>query len=69
VLVIFTDGVTEAVNAANEMFGDERLEQLVKAIAGLSAAQIKDRVLEEVLVFTRGLPQGDDITLIALKMK
>jgi len=69
VVVIFTDGVTEAVNTSNEMFSDERLEQLVKASADLSAEQIKDRVLEEVLAFTRGLPQGDDITLIALKMK
>ena len=69
VVVIFTDGVTEAVNAANEMFSDERLEQLVKASVSLSAEQIKNRILEDVLAFTRGLPQGDDITLIALKMK
>jgi serine phosphatase RsbU (regulator of sigma subunit)/pSer/pThr/pTyr-binding forkhead associated (FHA) protein len=69
VVVIFTDGVTEAVNAANEMFSDERLEQLVKDSVNLSAEQIKDRILEEVLSFTRGLPQGDDITLIAFKMK
>jgi sigma-B regulation protein RsbU (phosphoserine phosphatase) len=69
VLVIFSDGVTEAVNTSNQMFGDQRLEQLVKKNEGLSAKEIKDRIEQEVLAFTRGLPQGDDITLIALKMR
>ncbi len=69
VVLTFSDGVTEAVNAANQMFGDMRLEQLVKDSIGLSAKEIKDRIEQEVLTFTRGLPQGDDITLIALKMR
>jgi sigma-B regulation protein RsbU (phosphoserine phosphatase) len=69
VVVIFTDGVTEAVNARNEMFGDERLDKLIKSSVNLSAEEIKQRILDEVLAFTRGLPQGDDITLIVLKMK
>jgi len=69
VLVIFSDGVTEATNAANQLFGDQRLEELVKTSAGLSAKDIKDRIEQEVVTFTRGLPQSDDITLIALKMK
>ena len=69
VLVIFSDGVTEAANAANQLFGDQRLEALVKKSAGLSAKDIKERIEREVVTFTRGLPQGDDITLIALKMK
>jgi phosphoserine phosphatase RsbU/P len=69
VVVMYTDGVTEAVNAENEMFSDERLEKLVCASLELSAEQIKQRILDEVLTFTHGLPQGDDITLIVLKMK
>lgn len=69
VVVIYTDGVTEAVNSADEMFGEERLEALVTGIRGHSAGEIKTRILDEVLAFTRGLPQGDDITLIALKMR
>ena len=68
ILVIFSDGVTEAVNTSNEIFGDQRLEELVKKNEGLSAKEIKDRIEQEVLAFTRGLPQGDDITLVALKM-
>jgi serine phosphatase RsbU (regulator of sigma subunit) len=69
VVVMYTDGVTEAVNADNQMFGDERLERLVMESVSLSAEEIKQRILDEVLSFTRGLPQGDDITLIVLKMK
>jgi sigma-B regulation protein RsbU (phosphoserine phosphatase) len=69
VLVIFSDGVTEAVNTSNQMFGNQRLEQLVKKSEDLSAKEIKDRIEQEVLAFTRGLPQGDDITLVALKMR
>lgn len=68
-IVMFTDGVTEAVNGSSEMFGDERLEQLVRTSVASSAERMRDRILEEVLAFTRGLPQGDDITLLAVKMK
>jgi serine phosphatase RsbU (regulator of sigma subunit) len=69
VVVVFTDGVTEAVNGSNEMFGDERLESLVKSLVSSTAQKIMDRILEEVLAFTRGQPQGDDITLLAIKVK
>jgi serine phosphatase RsbU (regulator of sigma subunit) len=68
VLVIFSDGVTEAVDATNQVFGDERLQELVKENKGLSSKELKNRIEQEVVAFTRGLPQGDDITLIALKM-
>jgi len=69
VVVMYTDGVTEAVDADNQMFGEERLEKLVKESVSLSAEEIKQLILDEVLSFTAGLPQGDDITLIVLKMK
>ena len=51
------------------MFGDERLEELVSSNRNLGAEEIKDIVFKEVLAYTRGLPQGDDITMISLKMK
>ncbi len=69
VLVMFSDGVTEATNAAGQMFGDARLQELVRDNVGRSAKEIKDTIEQEVLAFTHGLPQGDDITMIALKMK
>lgn len=69
VVVMYTDGVTEAVNNDNEMFGEDRLEELVQRNVTQSAEQIKQCILDEVISFTRGLPQGDDITLIVLKMR
>ena len=69
IVVMYTDGVTEAMNAANEMFGDERLEQLIVSVRHLSAEQIQNRILEEVVTFTGDLPQSDDITLLTLKMR
>ncbi|MCI0664327.1 MAG: SpoIIE family protein phosphatase [Acidobacteria bacterium] len=68
-VVIYSDGVTEAVNSKNEMFGDERLENLIRENVNLTAAGIKQRIVEDLNIFTRGLPQGDDITLIALKRR
>src|SRR5262245_31908136 len=68
-VVIYSDGVTEAVNSRNEMFGDERLERLVRENVNLSADGIKQRIVEELNIFTRGLPQGDDITLIVLRRR
>lgn len=69
VLVTFSDGVSEAANSQDEMFGEDRLLELVRANASLTADQIKTRVFDEVVNFTRGTPQGDDITLVALKVK
>jgi phosphoserine phosphatase RsbU/P len=69
VVVIYTDGVTEAVNSNNDMFGDDRLEELIRRSVSMSAEAIKNRILDELLGFTRGLPQGDDITLIVLKLR
>jgi serine phosphatase RsbU (regulator of sigma subunit) len=51
------------------MFGDERLEKLVREGVHLGAEEIKQWIMDEVLNFTAGLPQGDDITMIVLKMR
>lgn len=68
-IAMFTDGVTEAVNKQNEMFGDSRLEQLIIQNSHLSAELLKERIINEVHTFTEGQPQMDDITLLVLKMK
>jgi serine phosphatase RsbU (regulator of sigma subunit) len=51
------------------MFGDERLERLVGRTVNSSAERMRDAIFDEVLEYTRGLPQGDDITLLAIKIK
>lgn len=67
-LVVYSDGVTEAVNEANEFFDDERLQEVVRHHAGLPAQAIVDRVLAEVFEFAGGRPQNDDITIIVAKI-
>ena len=70
VLVTYSDGVTEAMELSEEMFGEQRVLDAVRACAGLSAIQIRDQVLQRVAAFTHGqMQQYDDITVLAVRMK
>jgi sigma-B regulation protein RsbU (phosphoserine phosphatase) len=64
VLVTYTDGLTESFDADDEMFGEDRLLQLIRACPASSAQGILDRILAEVTAFEDGTPQSDDITLL-----
>lgn len=66
--VIYTDGITEAVDAAGEEFGEARLEALIGACADLSCGEVQVRILETVRAFTRGVEQSDDQTLVIGKI-
>jgi serine phosphatase RsbU (regulator of sigma subunit)/anti-sigma regulatory factor (Ser/Thr protein kinase) len=67
-MLLYTDGVTEAMNDRGEMFGTERLlEQVGRAGAG-NAAQLVSSVREEVAVFTGGAQQSDDIAVLVLRV-
>jgi sigma-B regulation protein RsbU (phosphoserine phosphatase) len=68
-LVMFTDGVTEALNLAGDEFGEERLQTLIRALAPLAVPQISSQLLEELRAWTNGAPQHDDFTFVLLKMK
>lgn len=69
-VVLYTDGVSEAANAAGEMYGEERLHGLAASLPPeLSAREICDRILESVREFLDGLEAGDDITLMALRVR
>lgn len=72
VLVLFTDGVTEAVSSSSEamagnLFGEERLIEAVRASAAGSAREIQAAVLEAISSHTENSPQNDDITLVVIK--
>lgn len=67
VIVMYTDGVTESINAKEEMFGEERLNAIIRKNARLSAQEILDRILSGVQEFTGDMPQFDDITLLVIK--
>jgi len=66
-LVLYTDGVTETLNAEGEEFGLERMMQSVRASATDGAQAIVKKIIGDVRDFTGSLPQNDDITLIAVR--
>ena len=67
VVVIFSDGVSEAPNSAGEEFGEERLLACVEAARERSAADLLDALLAEVQAFTTGAVPHDDITALVLR--
>ena len=66
-LVMFTDGVTEAMNIQNEEFGEERLEDTLDEVALHNCQQIVDAIKADVAAFAGEAEQSDDITVLALK--
>lgn len=67
VVVIFTDGVTEALDIHGQEFGEERLIELVKSHCRADASLILERIVQEVQAFARGAAQHDDVTALVLK--
>jgi phosphoserine phosphatase RsbU/P len=68
VMVVFTDGVTEAFNAEREEFGERRLIEAVHGNLRLTAADIRERILHRVDKFVGKAAQHDDLTLLVLKV-
>jgi phosphoserine phosphatase RsbU/P len=66
-LILYTDGVTEALNTEGDEFGLDRMIQSVRASATDGAQTIVKRIIEDVRNFTGSVPQNDDITLIAIR--
>jgi serine phosphatase RsbU (regulator of sigma subunit) len=66
-LLLATDGFFEWENSAEEQFGHDRLGQTIRGARGKSAAEIIARLHEEVLRFSGGTKQMDDLTAIVLK--
>ena len=68
-MLIYTDGLTEAVNQNSEMFGYDRLKNTLSKSNNLSAQGIIDQIKKELTVFCGQTPQADDIALMVLKGK
>jgi predicted permease len=69
VLVAFTDGVSEAMNEAEEEFGEERLKELLQASAHLPVNEISARITASLRAWIGAAPQHDDLTFLVLKVK
>lgn len=69
VLVVISDGISEAMNENEEEYGEEKLEKLITENKNLSADKIAELIIESVNNYSGTLPQSDDITLIVIKRK
>jgi len=68
VLVLFTDGISEAMNAAGEEWGEERLTQAIGANRALPARALIDHIMRTSDTFVAGAAQYDDMTLITARV-
>ena len=68
VFVFFTDGISEQMNAAEEMFGEGRLAALIEEHAEQPFEELRERIVREVRAFADGAAQHDDMTLILLRV-
>jgi sigma-B regulation protein RsbU (phosphoserine phosphatase) len=67
-LVIYTDGFSEAMNPQLEEWGDARLLDAIKLCEGLCAKETINRIIQAADVFAAGAPQSDDMTLVVLRV-
>ncbi|MDD3642967.1 MAG: PP2C family protein-serine/threonine phosphatase [Candidatus Krumholzibacteria bacterium] len=66
-IVVTTDGVTEAESAAGDLFGEERLHAFLSGLAGRDAAQVRDAIVEEVERFAYPRGANDDLTILVVR--
>jgi phosphoserine phosphatase RsbU/P len=66
-VVLYTDGVSEAMNLQGEDYGDERLEAFLRSLKHTSARDIVDALRAELASYTAGAPQSDDITIVVFR--
>lgn len=66
--LFFTDGVSDAMNASDDCFGETRLAELVETHSSLRSDELRERVRREVEGFVGGAPQHDDMTMIFVKV-
>jgi serine phosphatase RsbU (regulator of sigma subunit)/CheY-like chemotaxis protein len=69
VLLVFTDGVTEAMNTVEKLYSDGRLLNTVRGITEINADSVLTTVRDSVDEFAQGAEQADDITMITLQYK
>jgi serine phosphatase RsbU (regulator of sigma subunit) len=67
ILVVYSDGLTEARNQREEMFGEERLLEIIQQEAPSGSHAFQQKFLNAVEEFTQGMPQGDDITFLVVE--
>jgi sigma-B regulation protein RsbU (phosphoserine phosphatase) len=67
IMLLYTDGIVEAMNDKDELFGQNRLRSSLASTTELSAQGILDSILSDLRQFTQDEEQSDDITAIVIK--
>jgi sigma-B regulation protein RsbU (phosphoserine phosphatase) len=66
-LVLYTDGVTEAMNSSSEEYGERRFRQAMVSQSDQNATGFLGGIVADVEKFVSGEPQSDDLTIVVLK--
>ena len=66
--VLFTDGITEAMNEESDLFGEQRLSRVLEEHAHLLSDELRERILGDVEAFVGGAEQHDDMTIVLLRI-
>jgi sigma-B regulation protein RsbU (phosphoserine phosphatase) len=66
-VIVFSDGVSEALSNTGEEFGDDRLEKVASGFGGAPPQVLVDQIISSVREFTTGAPQSDDITVMVIR--
>jgi serine phosphatase RsbU (regulator of sigma subunit) len=67
ILVVYSDGLTDAHNGQDEMFGEERLLEIIRQEAPSGSQILEQTFLKAIEEFTQGMPQTDDITFVVVE--
>ena len=67
-LFLYTDGATEATNAKEELFGEERVEETLNKFTDASVKELLEGVHAEINTFVGTAPQYDDLTMLGIKL-
>lgn len=65
--VIYSDGITEAMDKSENEFGEDKLKALVKKNRNLSSAELIEKILKAVDEHSKNVPQSDDITIVVIR--
>jgi sigma-B regulation protein RsbU (phosphoserine phosphatase) len=65
---MFTDGISETMNAADDEWGEQELARATQESLGRPAAETLARIMEAADRFAAGAPQHDDMTLVAMRV-
>jgi serine phosphatase RsbU (regulator of sigma subunit) len=66
-LIVYSDGLTDAENPQEEMFGEERLLEIIQREAPAGSRAVEQTILKGIADFTQSMPQTDDITLVVVE--